>query len=216
MKRGRMKRGRWMRALVATLVVALEWGAWMSPALAHEHRTVGAVRMTVGWVDEPTYSGLKNAVQLFLADASKKPITGASDTLKVQVLFGNQKTAPLTLEESGRRPGEYEAAIIPTRPGTYTFHFVGSINGQQIDQSFTSSETTFDPVVDTSAIEFPAKDPSIAEVAELVTRVAARTDAASAATAAAASRATVFGIAGIVVGLVGIAVGMTARKSPGK
>ncbi len=198
--------------LVAALAAALVSASWAGPALAHEHRTVGSVRMTVGWVDEPTYAGLKNAVQLLLADASKKPITGASDTLKVQVIFGGQRTAPLELEESARRPGEYEAAIIPTRPGTYTFRFVGTINGQPIDQAFTSSETTFDPVVAPSTIEFPVKDPSVAEVAELAARVAARTQAANAAAAAGVTRATAVGIAGVVVGLIGIIVGVTARR----
>ncbi len=207
-----MTRLRWMNKLVATLTVTLVSGVWAGPALAHEHRTVGAVRMTVGWVDEPTYAGLKNAVQLLLADASTKPITGASDTLKVQVIFGSQKTAPLELEESARRPGEYEAAIIPTRPGTYTFRFVGTVNGQPIDQSFTSSETTFDPVVAPAAIEFPVQDPSVGDVAELVTRVAARAQAANAATTAGVTRATTVGVAGIVVGLIGIIIGMSARR----
>jgi len=205
--------------VVGSVIMAVGLSGWLPPALAHEHRTVGSVRMTVGWVDEPTYSGLKNAVQLFLADASKKPISGADDTLKVQVVFGTQKTAALPLVESGTRPGEYETAIIPTRPGTYTFHFVGSVNGRPIDESFTSSETTFDPVTEASAIEFPAKDPSISEIAGLVTRVATRVDAGNAASAQAAttaSQARTFGVAGIVLGLVGIVVGVRARTRPAK
>lgn len=203
-----MRQWRWTLSFaVGAVIAAVGVSGWVPPAAAHEHRVVGSVQMTVGWVDEPAYAGLKNAVQLFLAAASKKPVSGADDTLKVEVIFGNQRTAALPLMESGTRPGEYEAALMPTRPGTYTFHFIGSVNGQAIDQSFTSSETTFDPVTDVSVLEFPAKDPSIAEVASLVNRVASRADTAN----AAAAQARMFGVAGIVVGIV---VGAGVRRRP--
>jgi len=211
---------RWTLAAAAAAVAAVGCSGWLNAALAHEHRTVGSVAMTVGWAEEPTYSGFKNAVQLFLKDKAKKPITGAGDTLKVEIVFGSQKTAALPLEESDETPGEYLAPLIPNRPGTYTFHFVGSVAGQPIDQSFTSSETTFDPVGDSSAIQFPAKDPSVAELAGLAERLGQRLDADNAASrdaAAAAAQARTFGIAGIVLGAVGIAVGLASgRRRPGR
>jgi hypothetical protein len=182
--------------------------------MAHEHRTVGRYEMTVGWVDEPTYAGFKNAVQLFLHDASGKVVNDLGDTLKVEVIFGTQKTGPLgldpafDLEEHLGTPGAYQAAVIPTRPGNYTFHFTGSIKGQKVDQSFTSSEKTFDPVKDASEIEFPAKDPSRADLTMRLERLSPRVDVAE----QAAAQTRTLAIAGIVLGALGLVVGLAARR----
>jgi len=203
----------WTPIAAAAIGAAVLSSALLTAASAHERRAVGAVTMRVGWEGEPTYSGFMNAVQLFLSDAAKKPISGAGDTLKVQVSFGDQKTAMLPLEESDEHPGEYLAPIIPDRPGNYTFHFVGSAAGQPIDQSFSSSGTTFDPVSDSAQIQFPAKDPAISEVAGLVDRLGPRVDASAAAAGraeAAAAQARTFGTAGVVLGTVGTLLGLGA------
>ena len=188
-----------------------------SPALAHEHRTVGSVVMTVGWSDEPTYTGFKNSVQLILADAAGKPITDLTDTLKVDVRFGSQTSGPLDIERAfGRtygRPGDYRAQIVPTRPGTYSFHFTGTVGKQKINETFTSSEKTFDNVQSPAAIEFPVKDPSAADLSGRLERIGPRIDAAG----AGAARATTIGTIGVVAGVVGIVVGLGAiwRRRPG-
>jgi hypothetical protein len=184
---------------------------------AHEHRTVGTVQMTVGWGDEPTYTGFKNSVQLILQDAAGKPITDLVDTLKVDVTFGSQTIGPLDLERAfGKtfgRPGDYRAQIVPTRPGAYSFHFTGTVDNQKIDQTFTSSDTTFDSVQDASAIEFPVKDPSAADLGGRLDRLGPRVDDAR----ASAGRATAIGAAGLVAGLAGIviALGAVRRRRPG-
>ncbi len=189
------------------------------PASAHEHRRIGPVEMTVGWADEPTFAGFKNGVQLMLRDKSGKPITDLGDTLKVEVSFGTRKTGPLPLErafgENFGRPGEYRAAIVPTRPGNYTFHFAGTIGEQKIDESFTSSEKTFDPVADSAEIEFPAKDPSAGELAARIARVGARVEAAQSAArdaGAAGTQARTLAIIGIVLGAIGAAAGLVPRR----
>src|SRR5437588_6091446 len=107
----------------AAVLVLLTPGA----AFAHEQRQVGAISFTVGWQHEPTYAGSENAVQLFLKDAKGNPIDDLGDppSLQVQVITGNQTSDPLALAPSfdedtglGTR-GEFDAAIIPTRPGDY-------------------------------------------------------------------------------------------------
>jgi len=199
----------WVVALAAVvgLIAAIAPGAW-----AHEHRTVGGVQMTVGWGDEPTYTGIKNSVQLILQDKTGKPITDLVDTLKVEVRFGSQSFGPLDLERAfGKtfgRPGDYRAEIIPTRPGTYAFHFIGAVDSQKIDETFTSSDTTFDNVQDASAIEFPVKDPSAADLGGRLDRLGPRVDDAR----AAAGRAIKIGAAGLLAGVVGIAVGLGAMR----
>ena len=188
-------------------------------ASAHERRQVGSYVMRIGWADEPAFAGVKNAVQLLLADSSGKPATDLPEDLKVEIIFGSQKMGPLALEAAfGKtfgRPGDFRAAVIPTRPGNYTFHFIGSLGGQLVDQSFTSSDKTFDPVTESQAIEFPAKDPSPGELAGRLERLGPRIDegqSAARAAAATASQARLLGIVGILVGLVGIVVGVTSGR----
>jgi hypothetical protein len=211
-----------LRITVSTLVVALGVASLSHAALAHEIRKVGKLQMTVGWSVEPTYTGFRNEVQLFLKDSSGKPITDLGDNdLKVQVVYGKQKTPLMSLDPSYDpdtglgTPGEYDRAIIPTRPGNYTFRFVGTVHGQKIDQSFTSSEQTFDPVREAGTVEFPAQDPSQAQLAGLVQRLqprvdAARTAAQDASGAAAQDRA--LAITGIVLGAVGTGIGLWPRR----
>jgi hypothetical protein len=193
-------------------------------ALAHEQRTVGKIQMTVGWSVEPTYTGFRNDVQLFLKDASGKPINDIGDGLKVQVISGDQKTALSPLDPSYDpdtglgTPGEYDKAIVPTRPGNYTFHFVGTVHGQRIDQSFTTSEKTFDPVEDAGAAEFPAKDPSQAQLAGLVERLQPRVDTARAVAQDASggvAQVRWLAVLGIVLGVVGTVAGLWPRRRRG-
>ncbi|HEV2281334.1 MAG TPA: hypothetical protein VGX75_02950 [bacterium] len=211
--------------LGGVLVVGL--GVMICPqtALAHEQRAVGKIQMTVGWSVEPAYTGFRNDVQLFLKDASGKPINDVGDALKVQVIFGSRRTALSPLDPSYDpdtglgTPGEYDKAIVPTRPGNYTFHLVGTVHGQRIDQSFTSSEKTFDPVEDAGAAEFPAKDPSQAQLAGLVERLRPRADAAQAAAQDASggvAQVRWLAVLGIVLGVVGTAAGLWPRRRRGR
>jgi len=210
-----------VRACVSVITVLIGVIALSQAAVAHEQRKVGTIQMTVGWSTEPTYTGFRNDVQLFLKDAAGRPITDLGDNdLKVQIVFGNQKSAPLPLDPSYDSdtglgtPGEYDRAIIPTRPGNYTFHFVGTVHGEKIDQSFTSSEQTFDPVQDAGAAEFPAKDPSPAELSGLVQRLQPRVDSAETAAnnaAGAAAQSRSLAIAAIVLGAAGLVLALPRR-----
>jgi hypothetical protein len=203
-------------ALVASAALTVMTAA---PAFAHEHREVGAYSMTVGWVTEPAFSGYPNAVQAILHDANEQPIEDLGDTLKVEVSFGDEKSGPLALEpafgEEFGTKGDYHADLIPTRPGTYTFHFTGSIRGQNVDESFTSSETTFNDVGDDTEVAFPAKDPSRGELAQRIDRIDPRLAAATQDSAAAqsdADDASSMATIAIVLGAIGIiaAIGMGA------
>jgi len=198
-------------AVVLVITICMVW-TLSGVALAHEHRQVGTVEMTVGWVDEPTFVGFKNGVQLIL-NSNKKPVLDLGDTLKVEVIFGNEKLGPLPLEpafgETFGRLGDYHAPFIPTRAGTYAFHFMGTIRNEKVDQSFTCSERTFECVANTAAIEFPAKDPSRAELAGLIERLNPRVETVQAAVTeaqATALSARTVGIIGIVLAIVALAV----------
>jgi hypothetical protein len=205
-------------------------------ASAHEHRTVaqGAYTMTVGWSGEPTFTGARNAVQLFVKDAGGSPVTDlGSDSLKVQVVYQGQTSdsMPLTPAFSANfgTPGEYDAQLEPTRPGDYTFHFTGAIHGTAVDESFTSSPKTFDTVRDDTSIEFPVKDPSRGQLSTAVERVTARVAPLPARVAAAQSsaqsandagnRATVLAVIALVLAVVvGAVLGtlISRRGSPAR
>ena len=196
------------------------------PASAHEVRKVGAYEITIGWQHEPTYSGVENAVQIFIKDAKGNPVDDLGDppTLKVQVINGSQTSDPLDLKASfdpdtgeGTR-GEFDASIVPTVPGDYTFHLTGSINGQNIDEKFTSSDKTFDPVKDPTEVQFPAKVPSNSQLAQSISRNETRAAAAAKSAKDAADTAKVLAIVGIAVGVVlggaGLIVALTSRRRP--
>jgi hypothetical protein len=226
-----MSRLRW-RALLGGAAALVLFGP--TAAFAHEQRQVGALQFTVGWQHEPAYAASENAVQVFLKDAKGKPIDDLGDppTLQVQVITGSQTSDPLTLEPSfdpdtglGTH-GEFDAAIIPTRPGDYTFHFTGTVDGQKVDEKFTSSDKTFDSVQEPTAVEFPAKDPSTGDLATNLNRLNPRVDNAvtqagavqKTATSASdkASTAQTLGIlalvAAVLLGGGGLVTGLRARR----
>src|SRR5439155_21139855 len=120
------------------------------PASAHEERQVGPYHFAVGWGDEPAYTGFRNSVQLILKTTNDKPVNNLGDTIKVDVVFGTDKTTlaftPNFEVGEFAIEGAYRAWMIPTRPGTYSFHFTGAIGAQKVDQTFTCGDTTFDCV----------------------------------------------------------------------
>jgi hypothetical protein len=200
---------------VAGLLLALS----AAPASAHEERKVGKYTLAVGFGDEPAYAGTKNSVQMFIHDANDKPVVDLGDTLKVDVSQGTDDTAKLSMAmapdfEVGEfgTPGDYRAFFIPTAAGAYAFHFTGSIKGQQVDQKFTSSPTTFDEVQDPAKVEFPSKDPTTGQLSARVDRETQRLNQALAASQDQASKANdaagtarLIAIIGVVVGALGLA-----------
>jgi hypothetical protein len=199
-------------AVVATATVASM--AMATSASAHEARDVGPFHVEVGWKNEPTYTNIQNAIDFFVHDANDNPITDLGDSVKVQVVFGNQKSDQLAFEPAGDEgePGEYLAALTPTRAGVFTFHLTGTIHGQPFDQSFTSSDKTFDSPKAATEIEFPAKDPTNADLATKVDRTSTRLEADNAAALKAAKKAkddaSRLAIIAIAVGALALVVGL--------
>ncbi len=217
-------------AMCAGVILAI---GFAGVAGAHVVAQFGPYSLAIGWLHEPAYVGVDNAVQVIVKDAAGKPIDDvpASD-FTVVVSTGGQQTAALPLNASADpdtglgTPGEYTAHLIPTAPGDYTFHLVGTIHGTKVDQSFTSSATTFNAVEGQADAQFPVKVPSETEVSALVDRLTARVtsaqaaaDAATGAASSASDAATralevgaVVGGAGVVCGLAGIALALRARR----
>jgi hypothetical protein len=209
-------------ALAALLVPLLA-----SPALAHQEKTVGKYHFAVGFGDEPAYAGEKNSVQLFLNDANDRPVTDLGNTLKVEVTNGTAEPLQLAMEpffEVGEfgTPGDYRAFFIPTSPGSYSFHFTGTIKGQKIDQTFKSGPQTFSDVDDPAQVQYPVQQPTGVQLATRADRETARINAALAAERDQAKNdaasARTLAIIGLVVGVLGLLAGGTAllqrRRTP--
>jgi hypothetical protein len=220
-------RRRLLGALVASAMAALLIPLFAGPASAHEEKTVGKYHFAVGFGDEPAYAGEKNSVQLILADANDKPVTDLTDTLKVAVTTGSSEPLQLSMEplfEIGEfgTPGDYRAFFIPTAPGSYSFHFTGTIKGQKVDQTFKSGPQSFSDVEDPAQVQYPVKQPTGGQLATRADRETARVDAALTAerdqAKSDAASARTLAIIGLIVGLLGLAAGGVAlargRRSP--
>jgi hypothetical protein len=205
-------------AVLVSLLVA-------SVATAHVVKQAGPYTLEIGWQHEPTYVGEANGVQVIIHDADDQPITDlATDDLKVVVSTGDQQTGELTFEpgfdlaEGDGNPGEYNAPIMPTAPGDYTFHLTGAIHGEAVDISVTSSDETFDTVRGTSDIQFPVKLPAVPDLVTRLDRVDARLASAEGAQAAADRALLVgggLGLLGVLVGAAALFLARRAARSPG-
>ncbi len=228
-------RGRLVASLAAVFVLAL-LSAGIATAHVVEH--AGPFTIEVGWQHEPTYVGEANGVQVIISEGEGKPITDlAPDDLKVVVSTGDQQSGELTFdpgfdpEEMEGNLGEYDAAIVPTAPGDYTFHITGSVHGQAVDITVTSGAETFNTVVGTSDIEFPAKLPTTPEIVTRLDRLDSRVasvaqaptgptqadvDAATASAGEAKSAANTALLIGGGLGAVGIVVALAALVVAGR
>lgn len=152
--------------VLAVLVPSMTAG----PASAHGTRQVGDVEWVVGWAEEPAFLGFKNAVELRLS-RDGEPVEGAAETLEVTVSLGDQSTDAMPMRAAFGEPGAYLADLIPTAPGDYTFGFVGTVDGEEVDESFTGSEVGFDEVRAPTEVAFPNRAPANSELADRIEAV---------------------------------------------
>ncbi len=237
---------RFHRRLLAGIVPAalLASLALVPAASAHEGTEVGDYLVKVGWLIEPAYVGQPNAVQITIVHhADAKPVIDlAADALTVVVSTAGTDSPALALEpafdniEMTGPLGEYDAALVPTAPGDYGFHVTGSIHGTAVDLTLASGAETFDPVVSSTDLQFPAKVPDMGEVATRLDRIDGRiqalqptalgSDALAAAQAAAAAATSaantanqalligsLLGGAGLVLAAIALWLTMRARRA---
>ena len=217
-------------AIGAAIILAL---AISSTVSAHVVKQFGTYSVAMGWLHEPTYVGVENSIQLIVKDAAGNPVNDLQPgDLQVVVSTAGQQTAALPLQPSFDpdtglgTPGEYTASLIPTQVGDYTFHLTGSIHGQAVDETATSSDQTFNGVTAGTDVQFPVKLPALGDLSTLIQRVDGRaTTANTTATQAqqAAGQASsdairaltvgaLVGGLGVLLGLAGLIVGLRASR----
>jgi len=147
-----MKKWLWVGALVGVLVVAV----LALPVLAHEGREVAEEYLVVfGWREEPAYTTLFNGPEFSVKlHTDESAVVGLEETLKLEVSYGGN-TKTLRLRAVNDEPGNYTADMIPTQPGDYSFRLTGTINGTEVDETFSSAEGEFSSVEPISDIQFP-------------------------------------------------------------
>lgn len=144
---------------------------------AHEGREVGEYVIVFGWRVEPAYAGVFNGPEITIEHHdSGEPLVGAEETLQLSVQFGDQ-TKTLSLYPSFGNPGHYTADLIPTRPGDYTFILTGTLDGVEVNETFTSADGEFSTVEPADDLLFPVLDDSIADLQAQINELRAQIEA---------------------------------------
>ncbi|HEX5040786.1 MAG TPA: hypothetical protein VFW95_11695 [Candidatus Limnocylindria bacterium] len=182
---------------------ALTTLAGVGSVAAHEQRDVGDYTLEVGFLNEPVFSGEESGLELSVS-REDQPVEGLEESLQAQVSFGEQ-TRDLEISPIFGEPGAYRSVFFPTAAGQYSFRVFGDIDGQAVDETFTSGPDTFGDVQDVSSGQFPVQYPATADVVR---------DAEAGANAATmATVALVVGGLGLVAGLVALGLAVARRRS---
>ena len=184
-----------LAAAVLTILVA-------SPAAAHETREVGDYHFVVGFINEPVFTNQKSGLE-FMVTRNDQPVEGLAETLQAEVVHGDQRRE-LQLSPRFGAPGWYQSVFFPTAAGSYTFRIHGSIEGQAVDESFTSGPETFNDVEEATSGQFPVVFPPIADLV--------RSAEAGARAETLAIVALVVGGAGLLIGVAGLGLAIARRR----
>lgn len=186
--------------LALMLAGALVFGA--TTANAHERREVGDYTFIVGFLNEPALLNEPNSLDLRISNTeTEEPIEGLEETLSVTVSAQGQDME-LDLGARFNTPGAYNGYFMPTSEGEYTFHVTGTIEGNEIDETFSSGPDTFSNVNAPVGFPFAYGEGESDGASGLEERVSALEDDSD----GGGSGATL-GIIGIVLGGLGLAVG---------
>src|SRR5437870_641387 len=135
---------RYLRAATATLVLSvLALGLSPGRASAHETRAVGKYEFVVGFLVEPPYEGQKNGLDLRVRSpgTTATPVTGLEKTLQVEITYvSTNKSVTKPIRAIFGDAGHYTTDLIPTQPGQYRFRIFGTVEGTDVNESFTSGD----------------------------------------------------------------------------
>ena len=124
----------------------------IKPAEAHITKVFGNYLVEIGWDNEPAYTGLANGAQVTIKKGSgdtAQPVINALKDLQISIKYGTI-TKPLDFLPSSTVDGQYDAVLIPTKVGTYSLVFSGTVEGQTIN-----GEIPLDDVASVDSLNFP-------------------------------------------------------------
>ncbi len=123
--------------------------------LAHVSNDYGNITVEVGWDQEPPLVDEMNDIVVGVTRASDggngsaAPVRNALTDMEIMVQYGGV-TKPLDFVPSQERAGWYEAKILPTRIGSYSFTLNGTIQDQSI-----RDEVEIEDVESKQRVSFP-------------------------------------------------------------
>lgn len=159
------------RLLVAFTLAALALATSSSPALAHERRAVGPYSFVVGFLSEPTFTSVPNAVALRVTEtATSKNVEGLQDTLQVEITASGQRKI-FKLRSRFGEPGAYAADFVPTRTSTYVFRFFGKVGSTDVNEKFESGPGRFEEPESLVDAQFPPGDDASQRLAQVQSAV---------------------------------------------
>jgi len=198
---------------LAVLAGALLLGGTAS---AHERRNVGPFSFVVGWVNEPALLNQPNSVDLRITKtADSSPVVGAEKSLKVEIQADGQKLAADLSPRFGT-PGAYNANLTPTKTGSFTFVFTGTIDGTPINETFKAGQGTFGLIEEPKG--FPQSLPAIQDVAKSVDAIRegnVTTASSGKSDSSDSNTALIVAIVSLVVGGAGLATGVYGLSKRG-
>ena len=192
--------------VAASALVVLSLAVTAAPAESHERRNVGPYQLVVGWLEEPSFVGVTNAVSLAVTDTRStppKPVEGLEKTLTVQVFQGGSTTAfSPTFRTRFGVPGSYAADIVPTREGSYRFVIKGKIENVEVNEVFESGPGRFDEIKPVSALQYPDKVPTGAELSRTLDDIRST-----------AEQMRLIAIVGLILGAIAVALPFIRKRA---
>jgi hypothetical protein len=205
----------------------------IKPASAHITKVFGNYLVSVGWQNEPTYSGLLNAPIVEVKKGSgdsAKPVINALANMQISIKYGSV-TKQLDFVPDSTVDGQYVSPLIPTKVGSYSLVMKGTIENQNID-----TEIALDDVAGIDTLNFPpssSADTNIGQVGTIINQLTSDIeDAKSSANSAAQNVANVgksfqevkdttdklymISMAGIGIGVAGIVIAVFAISRKGE
>lgn len=231
-----------MKILTTIMILTALAAATTAVALAHGDEEVGDYKLVVGFFNEPAYEGGVNAASVRVTRAGDSEhmsgemsgstgmsgmsgmshsddavgVEGLDRTLQVEVTYVPTSTSKtMDLIAVYGDPGHYVAYFIPTAPGHYRFRLIGTIEGNEIDETFESMAGggDFDDVRSQIGLHFPEPRPSLRELESAVRGaqdMAQQAQIAAVAEDSDSDAGALLGIIGIVVGAAGVAIAAAA------
>lgn len=199
-------------ALLAASAFALVFGSYLTTTTtseAHERRAIGEYTFVVGWLTEPALVNQPNSLDLRVSKTEdSSPVAGLNTTLQFEVT-ANGQTTEVPIVGRFNTPGAYNAYLMPTYVGEYTFRIYGTVEGNNVDERFTSGPNTFSSIDEPNS--FPEPDGTNDQTGSFEQRIVALENDSGG-----SDSGTLFGIIGIVVGAAGLLVGGLALSRSGK
>jgi hypothetical protein len=148
-----------------------------------------------------------NSLDLRISDTRVTPakaVEGLEKTLTATVQSGGLAPLGLTVTARFGTPGAYNGYFVPTASGAYIFMIKGKIDTLDVSEKFESGPGRFNDVESTTALQYPTKVPTGADLSKQLSDMQGAVD-----------QTRLLSGAAVLIGLVaiGVALAMSRRRA---